>query len=214
MGADKVYVIQTLHDSYSKKQKVNFMLTYFFLPLIFQIYKYMDKFSYLSNVDVSSAEDMYQLYLKDNNSVDIGWQRFFEGFEFARNNFTDAGQVPENLKKEFNVINLINSYRSRGHLFTQTNPVRERRKYSPTLDIENFGLVQTDLEMVFQAGTQIGIGPSKLKDIVAHLNQTYCHSIGAEYMYIRTPAIIDWLQKNSRLDNHSIVNGVVSLVTP
>lgn len=155
----------------------------------------MDKLSYLSNADTSSIEAMYQQYIKDNNSVEFGWQKFFEGFDFSGKSFNGNGEVSENVKKEFNVINLINGYRSRGHLFTQTNPVRERRKYSPTLDLENFGLTQNDLETVFQAGNQIGIGSAKLKDIVAHLQQTYCNSIGAEYMYIRAPEIITWLQQ-------------------
>lgn len=154
----------------------------------------MDKYSYLGNADVSSIENMFQSYLKDNNSVDISWQKFFEGFEFARTNYEDSGEIPQNVKKEFDVINLINGYRTRGHLFTQTNPVRERRKYAPTLDIENFGLAATDLETVFQAGTQLGIGPAKLKDIIAFLDQTYCQSIGAEYTYIRIPKINEWLR--------------------
>jgi 2-oxoglutarate dehydrogenase E1 component len=154
----------------------------------------MDKFSYLGNGDVVAIEELFQQYLKDQNSVEADWRRFFDGFEFARKNYEDAGEIPSNVKKEFDVISLINAYRSRGHLFTQTNPVRERRKYSPTLDIENFGLSQSDLETVFQAGTQLGLGSAKLKDIVAHLQQTYCQSIGAEYMYIRTPEIIQWLQ--------------------
>jgi 2-oxoglutarate dehydrogenase E1 component len=155
----------------------------------------MDKYSYLSNAHISSIEDLFLQYQKDNNSVDFGWQKFFEGFEFSRANFEEAGEIPLNVKKEFNVINLINGYRSRGHLFTQTNPVRERRHYYPTLGIENFGLEASDLEVVFQAGGQIGIGPAKLKDIIAHLEQTYCQSIGAEYMYIRTPEVIQWLQE-------------------
>ncbi|MBA3705748.1 MAG: 2-oxoglutarate dehydrogenase E1 component [Bacteroidetes bacterium] len=155
----------------------------------------MDKFSYLGNADTIAVENLFQQYLNDSSSVDFGWQKFFEGFEFARKNYENTGEIPQNVKKEFDVINLINGYRSRGHLFTQTNPVRERRQYKPTLDIENFGLSQADLETVFHAGTQIGIGPAKLKDIVSHLYQTYCQSIGAEYMYIRTPEIIEWLQK-------------------
>lgn len=154
----------------------------------------MDKFSFLGNGDVVAIEELFQQYLKDANSVEPDWRQFFAGFEFARKNYEDAGEIPQNVRKEFDVISLINAYRSRGHLFTQTNPVRERRKYAPTLDIENFGLGQADLENVFQAGSQLGIGASKLKDIVAHLTQTYCQSIGAEYMYIRTPEIIKWLQ--------------------
>ncbi len=155
----------------------------------------MDKFSNLGNADISSVEDLFQLYLKDKKLVDGSWQKFFEGFEFARENYQEQKEIPQQVIKEFNVINLINGYRSRGHLFTLTNPVRERRKYSPTLDIENFGLNQSDLNTVFQAGTQIGIGSAKLKDIISHLQQTYCQSIGAEYMYIRTPNVNDWLQK-------------------
>jgi 2-oxoglutarate dehydrogenase E1 component len=155
----------------------------------------MSEQSYLGNAEIVAVESLYQQYLTDKTSVDISWQRFFEGFEFARRNFEDTGEIPSQVRKEFNVINLINGYRTRGHLFTQTNPVRERRKYLPTLDIENFGLEQADLGTVFQAGTQIGIGPAKLSDIIAHLKQTYCRSIGAEYMYIRNPEIIKWLQE-------------------
>lgn len=163
----------------------------------------MDKYSYLGNADVSSIENMFQSYLKDNNSVDISWQKFFQGFEFARTNYEDSGEIPQNVKKEFDVINLINGYRTRGHLFTQTNPVRERRKYAPTLDIENFGLSATDLETVFQAGTQLGIGPAKLKDIIAFLDQTYCQSIGAEYTYIRIPKINEWLRSKMEANKNT-----------
>ncbi len=162
-----------------------------------------DKFSYLGNADISSIENMFQSYLKDRNSVDSSWQKFFEGFEFARKNYEESTEFPQNVKKEFDVINLINGYRSRGHLFTQTNPVRERRKYVPTLDIENFGLNEADMETIFQAGTQLGIGPAKLKDIIAFLHQTYCQSIGAEYMYIRIPKINEWLREKMELNKNT-----------
>ncbi|MCC7051421.1 MAG: 2-oxoglutarate dehydrogenase E1 component [Bacteroidia bacterium] len=155
----------------------------------------MDKFNYLSASHINAIEDMYTSYLKDPNAVDATWQKFFEGFEFARKNFEDTGEIPENVSKEFKVINLIEAYRKTGHLFTKTNPVRDRRKYTPTLDIENFGLAATDLDTTFQAGAQIGIGTAKLSDIIAHLKQTYCDSIGVEYMYIRRPDIVSWLKE-------------------
>lgn len=154
----------------------------------------MDRQAYLGNAEITAVETLYQQYLKDDSSIDNEWRKFFEGFEFARKNFEETGDVPENVKKEFDVVNLIQGYRTRGHLFTQTNPVRERRKYSPTLDIENFNLSQADLETTFQAGAQIGIGPAKLKDIIAHLKQTYCQSIGTEFMFIRNPEIVEWLR--------------------
>ena len=158
----------------------------------------MEKQAYVGSGDPSAIEHLYQSYLQDPTSVDISWQKFFEGFEFAQKHFPiksqAEGTVSPLVKKEFDVINLINAYRKTGHLFTKTNPVRERRKYTPTLDIENFNLSAADLEVEFDAGSLIGLGKAKLKTIVAHLEQTYCQSIGVEYMYIRRPDVIDWLQ--------------------
>ncbi len=156
----------------------------------------MEKFSYLGNSSPEFIEEQYQNYLKDPEQVEFGWQKFFEGFEFSRANYEDNGEVPDEVKKEFKVINLINGYRQRGHLFTLTNPVRERRKYAPTLDIENFGLTEADLETVFNAGTEIGMGPAKLSAIIDHLKDTYCRSIGVEDTYKRSPERKGWLQQH------------------
>lgn len=154
----------------------------------------MDKFSYLGTSDVNAIEALYQQYLQNETSVDATWRDFFKGFEFANTSYTEkGGAIPENVSKEFKVINLINGYRQRGHLFTKTNPVRERRHYSPTLDVENFGLAKSDLETVFQAGNDIGIGAAKLKDIIAFLEQTYCGSIGVEFTFMREPQMLKWL---------------------
>src|SRR5690606_9928867 len=80
-------------------------------------------------------------------------------------------------------------------------PVRDRRTYSPTLDIENFGLTEADLDTVFLAGEQIGIGAAKLRDIVDHLEATYCDAIGIEYMYMRQPVKIEWFKNSIELKN-------------
>ncbi|MEM9985647.1 MAG: 2-oxoglutarate dehydrogenase E1 component, partial [Bacteroidota bacterium] len=96
--------------------------------------------------------------------------------------------------KEIHVLNLINAYRSRGHLFTLTNPVRERRKYAPDLSLENFELSDSDLNTTFQAGVEVGLGPATLKEIVDLLKTTYCQSIGAEFRYVRKPEMVSWLQ--------------------
>jgi len=152
----------------------------------------MDKFSYLSNAEGDFVEQQYHQYLNDPTSVDQGWQRFFEGFEFARKNY-QSGSDQLTVPGEFKVINLINGYRQRGHLFTLTNPVRTRRKYSPALDPENFGLSKEDLNKTFQAGNEIGIGPAPLSKIIAHLEQTYCQSVGVEFAYIRNEEVYRWL---------------------
>ncbi|TNF45887.1 MAG: 2-oxoglutarate dehydrogenase E1 component, partial [Bacteroidetes bacterium] len=161
----------------------------------------MDKVSYVGNADVNAIDHLYKMYQQDPESVDLGWKKFFEGFDFARTNYEDSGEIPENFQKEFKVINLINGYRNRGHLFTKTNPVRERRKYSPTLDIENFGLTEADMDMVFAAGEEVGIGPATLREIIHHLELTYCQSIGIEYVYMRDPERIDWFKNKIELKN-------------
>lgn len=152
----------------------------------------MDKFSFVGNADVNSIEHLFQQFLKDPNSVDESWRLFFQGFEFARSNYETDGEIPDAVKKEFQVIDLINGYRQRGHLFTKTNPVRERRTYSPNLAIENFGLSSADLDVTFQAGAKIGLGATTLRNIVDHLEATYCQSIGLEFMYCREPEKINW----------------------
>jgi 2-oxoglutarate dehydrogenase E1 component len=63
------------------------------------------------------------------------------------------------------VVKLIDAYRTRGHLFTQTNPVRERRHFSPSLELDNFGLTSADLNTVFDAAKILGHQPSTLQDI-------------------------------------------------
>ncbi len=151
-----------------------------------------DDFSFLGNLDIDIVEALYRDYRKDPGSVEESWQQFFKGFDFAREEFKDQ-LASETLDKEFNVINLIDTYRKRGHLFTKTNPVRTRRKYFPTLDLENYGLSDEDLDTVFHAGKEIGIGAASLRDIVDHLQQTYASTVGAEYMFIRSPEKIKWL---------------------
>ncbi|MBN2637186.1 MAG: 2-oxoglutarate dehydrogenase E1 component, partial [Prolixibacteraceae bacterium] len=157
----------------------------------------MDKFSSAGNQELSAIEDLYQSYLQHPDSVDKSWQQFFAGFELARTNY-QTKPLPvnqENINKEFAILSLIHGYRQRGHLFTKTNPVRARRQYAPTLAIENFGLEEKDLDTVFQAGNDIGIGPATLKDIVEHLETTYCRSIGVEYVYMRQPEVVQWLKE-------------------
>ena len=168
----------------------------------------MDKFSFLNAVHAEFISDLYEQYQSNPDAVEPSWRAFFQGYDLANENYslTDeeiSVEVPEEVRKEFLVIDLINGYRTRGHLFTKTNPVRERRKYSPTLDIENFGLSQQDLNTVFNAGEFLGIGPKTLAEIIEHLKSIYCDSIGVEYMYLRNPEEIKWWQNRlNQNDNH------------
>ena len=158
----------------------------------------MDKLSYLSNADSAYIDSLYEAYKEDPNSIDFGWQKFFEGFDFGQNGTSAASgaqATPDHVLKEINVLNMINGYRDRGHLFTETNPVRQRRKYYPGKELETFGLSEADMDTVFNAGVEVGLGPASLRDIRQLIEDTYCRSIGAEFKYIRSPEKIKWLQE-------------------
>jgi 2-oxoglutarate dehydrogenase E1 component len=157
----------------------------------------MDKFSLVGNQEISAVEELYKNYLENPVNVEPTWRNFFEGFELARKSYQEASvsAADENrIQKEFRILNLINGYRQRGHLFTRTNPVRKRRDYTPTLNYVNFDLEEGDLNTVFHAGKEIGIGNVTLKEIISHLETTYCESVGAEFLYMRQPELIDWLK--------------------
>ncbi|WP_431110835.1 2-oxoglutarate dehydrogenase E1 component [Winogradskyella poriferorum] len=171
----------------------------------------MDKYSFLNAAHTAYFADLYDQYLKNPDAIEPSWRAFFQGYDFGSENYGMDGeivegvsaQIPEHLQKEFQVVKLIDGYRNRGHLFTKTNPVRARRKYAPTLEIENFGLSKDDLNTVFSAGEIIGIGTSTLQSIIDHLESIYCDSIGVEYMYIRKPEEIQWIQEKLNVnDNH------------
>ncbi|MFV0145356.1 2-oxoglutarate dehydrogenase E1 component [Empedobacter falsenii] len=178
----------------------------------------MDRFSFLNAAHLEFIGDLYDQYVQYPDSIEPSWKAFFQGYDFANatydgeplfapapnkgNQTTQArvnpavvSQVPDNVQKEFKVINLIDAYRTRGHLFTKTNPVRARRIFEPSLDIKNFGLTDADLGLTFNAGEILGIGgPITLREIIGHLENMYCESIGIEYMYVREPQRINWIQ--------------------
>lgn len=165
----------------------------------------MDKYSFLNAAHTSFFAELYDKYLTNPDSIEPSWRAFFQGYDFGMessleeldfssdNGIAQSG-MPQSLQKEFQVVKLIDGYRSRGHLFTKTNPVRDRRQYTPTLDIENFGLAEVDLDAVFTAGEILGIGSTTLRDIIKHLTSIYCDAIGVEYMYIRKPERVEWIQ--------------------
>jgi 2-oxoglutarate dehydrogenase E1 component len=190
----------------------------------------MDRFSFLNAAHTAFFADLYEQYIENPDSVEPSWRSFFQGFDFAAADYgsgateevaqqqqqavptnqasapqadvSNYSGIPEKLQKEFQVLNLIEGYRTRGHLFTKTNPVRERRLFSPTLDLVNFGLSDADLDTVFDAGKEVGLPSSSLRQIIEHLQKVYCGHIGIEYMYIRDPKVRKWIQNKLSVNNN------------
>ncbi len=166
----------------------------------------MDRFSFLNAAHTQFFADLYEQYTQNPDSVEPSWRAFFQGFDFGMESSGEyigeqiatevqTGSGSEKLQKEFNVLRLIDGYRTRGHLFTKTNPVRDRRVYAPNLDLEHFGLSANDLETVFDAARVLGKQPCTLKQILAHLQNMYCQHIGIEYMHMENPVFVNWVQE-------------------
>jgi 2-oxoglutarate dehydrogenase E1 component len=157
-------------------------------------------YSYVSSSDNAFIDSLYTDYKRNPDSVDLSWKQFFRGVEFALSQpegsveSSGAGVAPGNLGKEFKVYRLIQSYRSRGHLTSTTNPIRERVNRFPRLDLEDHGLSNADLEETFAIGESLGLKNAKLKDIVARLKSLYCGNIGVEYMHSNDTEIREWFQ--------------------
>ncbi|MGB2231561.1 MAG: 2-oxoglutarate dehydrogenase E1 component [Flavobacteriaceae bacterium] len=170
----------------------------------------MDKYSFLNAAHTAYFAELYDKYLSNPDDIEPSWRAFFQGYDFGTESALEDGalgdgvafQIPEHLEKEFNVVKLIDGYRTRGHLFTKTNPVRDRRRYTPTLKLSNFNLSESDLDDVFDAGSILGIGSKTLREIIKHLESIYCDSIGVEYMYIRNPEQRQWIQDKLNVNDN------------
>lgn len=177
----------------------------------------MRNYSYIANAHGDYIEELYKTYQQDPDAVDFGWRKFFEGYDFSlayapeigvngqeqQNGAETETVAPKEDTKDFPFLedekevcvrNLIHAYRTRSHLRSKTNPVRERKDRKARLDIEDFGLSESDLDITFKVGEIIGIGQATLREIVAALKKIYERSIGFEYMYIRDPEKLDWLK--------------------
>lgn len=161
----------------------------------------MKDFSYITNSHPAFIEGLYQDFLANPESVDPDLRKFFEGFDFAvAGNYT-AGQASTeggastsaDWMKEIKVYRLILGYRNKGHLIAKTNPIRTRKDRGANLDLSFFGLSEADLNTVYQAGNLIGLGATTLKNILAHLQNTYANHVGIEFKYISDQKRVDFL---------------------
>ena len=154
----------------------------------------MDQFSYIANAEPSYVESLYREFQANPLSVDPEWKKFFEGFEFAVANF--GGTTPESVSAdEFKVYNLIQAYRCKAHLISDTNPIRQRLDREAGLSLEQLGFNEKDLDRHFSMGAEVGIGTASLREIIKKLKSVYSGSIGFEYEYVYKAEELAWLRE-------------------
>ncbi|AUI65551.1 MULTISPECIES: 2-oxoglutarate dehydrogenase E1 component [Glaesserella] len=172
----------------------------------------------LGGANQSYVEEIYEQYLEDPDSVDASWQAIFAQLpqttaveqphssvrdyfrRLARENRTEAITVidPEASAKLVKVLQFINAFRFRGHLEAKLDPLnyyRWKTSQVPELDYRYHGLTEKDLEETFNIGRYVYNKETiKLGELADALKETYCGSIGLEFMHIQDMEQKNWLQ--------------------
>ena len=145
------------------------------------------------NADFIDAQ--YRLWKKEPDKLSRDWRLFFEGFELAA-----AGKVPadesapqDQLAGFSRIQTLIHRYRDIGHLMACLDPLAACPTDHPLLNLEAFNLTNSDLDREVPAGLFPASGQTPLREIIGALRETYCHSIGVEFMHLQDPNERQWL---------------------
>lgn len=150
-------------------------------------------FAHLSSSDITYIDSLYENFKNNPSEIDESWQKFFQGFEFSAN-VDVSGISDEKLKKEFCVFRLIQSFRSRGHLLADTNPIRPRLDRHAQIGLKEYSLSEEDLKTSFYSGEFVGLGETTLENIINHLKLIYCGKIGFQYMHSHNTEIRRWIR--------------------
>ncbi len=144
----------------------------------------------IANADF--VEALYEQWRTDPASVSQEWQMFFQGFEMAMcpRNCVASDQASD----QSQVASLIYNYRDQGHVIAQLDPLGNNPKSHPQLELKEFDFTESDLDRVFDTGHLGGPQRAPLREIIAILRDTYCRSIGVEYLHIQDVSIRRWLQ--------------------
>ena len=140
-------------------------------------------------------EEQYKRWKTDPTSVSRDWRFFFEGFELAASGAPETvGDFDEEqLLSQSRVESLIYRYRDLGHLLACLDPLAACPTEHTLLSLEAFNLTTEDLDRKFFSRRFATDGHAPLKEIIQALKETYCHSIGVEFMHLQDPAERRWL---------------------
>ncbi|MCC5858773.1 MAG: 2-oxoglutarate dehydrogenase E1 component [Ectothiorhodospiraceae bacterium] len=185
----------------------------------------LQRSSYLSGVNATFIEDLYEIYLRDPAQVSHEWRAYFQGLEhgdprpvreiphsqvreeflrLARSNGGAAarapgvagGLSPQDAEKQAAVLRLINAWRVRGHQAADIDPLDLREPPDvPDLDPGFHHLNEADMDREFNTGSLFTADQMRLRDIIAFLRSTYGGTIGSEYMHITDTVQKRWIQE-------------------
>ena len=140
-------------------------------------------------------EEQYKRWKADSASVSPDWRFFFEGFELAASTAPEAaaGFDEQQLLRQSRVESLIYRYRDLGHLLACLDPLVACPTEHPLLKLEAFNLSAQDLDREFFTRRFAASRHAPLREIIQALEETYCRSIGVEFMHLQDPSERRWL---------------------
>ncbi len=151
--------------------------------------------SIVSNASPEYIEHLYLIWKESPDQLPLSWRAYFEGFELGSENepsVVEMQPAAEHACKQSAVQSLIYRYRDIGHLLACTDPLSYCPTSHPMLDLEAFGLGNEDLGTVYLCG-RFYKPQATLQEIIDSMKETYCRSIGVEYMQIQNPQERQWL---------------------
>jgi 2-oxoglutarate dehydrogenase E1 component len=149
--------------------------------------------SFASAHNLDAIDDAYQRWRQNPASVDPTWQAFFEGFELAGRP-QPPGECAD-AARQSGVVALIDSYRDLGHFLAHLDPLTPPPTSHPLLELSEFGFTNADLDAPFTGLPFQGLRNGTLRELLAALRETYCRTIGVEYLHIQDTKIRRWLEE-------------------
>jgi 2-oxoglutarate dehydrogenase E1 component len=139
------------------------------------------------------VDQMYEQWQDDPSSLSEEWKLFFSGFDFAAR--PTGAVASERASDQSKVVSLIFAFRNLGHLIADLDPLGDNLESHRLLDLETFGLGEENLDEVFDTGHLGGPKQATLREILEVLRDTYCRTIGVEYLHIQDTPVRRWFQE-------------------
>lgn len=149
----------------------------------------MSQTSFTSRLNLDLIEDYYRRWQADSASVNEEWQAFFEGFELA------SRKLPGADTSHTGVVRMVYVYRNAGHLQAHLDPLVEKPTTNSMLQLSEFGLTEADLDRTFDCSVFLGMGQATLRELRSALDETYCGTVGVEFLHIQDTAIRRWIEE-------------------
>ncbi len=175
-------------------------------------------------INQAFVEELRQRFQENRTTVSESWSRYFDRANGHTGNGANghavsavetvsarpprASHAPAELDESADlaqrVEEMINAYRLRGHLWADLDPLGLAPKPAPELTPDNFGLRASDLDLVVPTGDLAGPAQASVREIIKHLEETYCRSIGVEFAHIEDNTMRSWLLQRMEVSSNRL----------